>query len=44
LRWLGERVQALGGRFEIAAALPRGVRLLVQLPVPVAEPAVAEPA
>ena len=33
LRWLGERVQALGGRFEIAPASPRGVRLHVRLPL-----------
>jgi two-component system, NarL family, sensor histidine kinase UhpB len=34
LRWLAERVQGLGGRFEIAAAAPRGVRLHVRLPLP----------
>ena len=33
LRWLGERVQALGGRFEIAPASPCGVRLHVRLPL-----------
>lgn len=35
LRWLAERVQGLGGRFEIAPASPRGVRLQVRLPLPV---------
>ena len=34
LRWLAERVQGLGGRFEIAPASPRGgVRLQVRLPL-----------
>ena len=33
LRWLAERVQALHGRFEVAAAAPRGVRLHVGLPL-----------
>jgi two-component system, NarL family, sensor histidine kinase UhpB len=33
LRWLAERVQALGGSFEVAPALPRGVRLHVRLPL-----------
>ncbi len=33
LRWLAERVQGLGGSFEIAPAAPRGVRLHVQLPL-----------
>ena len=37
LRWLAERVQALRGRFEIAAAAPRGVRLQVCLPLPAGE-------
>jgi two-component system sensor histidine kinase UhpB len=32
LRWLGERVQGLGGRFEVAPRLPQGTRLLVHLP------------
>ena len=32
LRWLAERVEALGGRFQIEAASPRGVHLQVQLP------------
>ncbi|MFO1270084.1 MAG: HAMP domain-containing protein [Rubrivivax sp.] len=32
LRWLGERVQGLGGRLEIGPAQPRGVALEVQLP------------
>lgn len=36
LRWLGERVQGLGGRFELAAAAPRGTRLTVRLPLPAA--------
>lgn len=34
LRWLAERVQGLGGSFEIAPASPRGVRLQVRLPLP----------
>lgn len=34
LRWLAERVQGLGGSFEIAPASPRGVRLHVRLPLP----------
>ena len=34
LRWLAERVEALGGRFSIEAALPRGVHLQVRLPLP----------
>jgi two-component system, NarL family, sensor histidine kinase UhpB len=38
LRWLGERVQSLGGRFEIGAVPPRGVRLLVSLPAPMPLP------
>ena len=33
LRWLAERVQGLGGRFEITPAAPRGVRLNVRLPL-----------
>jgi two-component system sensor histidine kinase UhpB len=32
LRWLAERVEALGGHFSIEAALPRGVHLQVRLP------------
>ena len=32
LRWLAERVEALGGRFLIEAASPRGVHLQVRLP------------
>jgi two-component system, NarL family, sensor histidine kinase UhpB len=40
LRWLAERVHGLGGRFEIAPASPRGVRLTVGLPLSVSvEPA-----
>jgi two-component system sensor histidine kinase UhpB len=34
LRWLAERVQGLGGSFELVPAEPRGVRLTVQLPLP----------
>ncbi len=34
LRWLAERVEALGGHFSIAAAEPRGVHLQVRLPHP----------
>jgi two-component system sensor histidine kinase UhpB len=33
LRWLAERVEALGGAFHVEAAAPRGVRLQVQLPL-----------
>ena len=33
LRWLAERVEALGGRFSIEAANPRGVHLQVCLPL-----------
>ena len=33
LRWLAERVEALGGRFSIEAADPRGVHLQVRLPL-----------
>ena len=33
LRWLAERVQGLGGSFEITPALPHGVRLNVSLPL-----------
>ena len=40
LRWLTERVEALGGEFRIEAAVPRGVRLSVRLPLVAA--AVAE--
>jgi two-component system, NarL family, sensor histidine kinase UhpB len=32
LRWLAERVQGLGGSFELVPAPPRGVRLTVLLP------------
>ncbi len=32
LRWLAERVQGLGGSFELAPAAPHGVRLTVRLP------------
>ena len=35
LRWLAERAESLGGKFEIAAAAPRGVRLQVRLPLSV---------
>jgi two-component system sensor histidine kinase UhpB len=34
LRWLAERVEALGGQFSIEAASPRGVHLQVRLPLP----------
>ena len=33
LRWLGERVQAVGGAFEIGPAAPGGVRLEVRVPL-----------
>jgi two-component system, NarL family, sensor histidine kinase UhpB len=33
LRWLTERVEALGGALVVEPAQPRGVRLLVQLPI-----------
>jgi two-component system sensor histidine kinase UhpB len=33
LRWLAERVEALGGSFSIEAARPRGVHLQVRLPL-----------
>ena len=33
LRWLAERTQSLGASFEIAPAVPRGVRLQVRLPL-----------
>ncbi|MDQ1429540.1 MAG: two-component system, NarL family, sensor histidine kinase UhpB, partial [Actinomycetota bacterium] len=33
LRWLTERVEALGGTLRLEPALPRGVRLLVQVPL-----------
>ena len=33
LRWMAERVEALGGRFLIEPASPRGVRLQVRLPL-----------
>ena len=32
LRWLAERVEALGGRYDITAAQPHGARLTVQIP------------
>jgi two-component system, NarL family, sensor histidine kinase UhpB len=34
LRWLGERVQGLGGQFELAAAEPQGTLLTLRLPLP----------
>jgi two-component system sensor histidine kinase UhpB len=34
LRWLAERVQGLGGSFELVPARPRGVKLTVLLPLP----------
>jgi two-component system, NarL family, sensor histidine kinase UhpB len=33
LRWLAERVEALGGHFSIEPAMPRGARLQVRLPM-----------
>ena len=33
LRWLAERVEALGGEFRVEPASPRGVRLQVRLPL-----------
>ena len=33
LRWLAERVEALGGEFRVEPATPRGVRLQVRLPL-----------
>ena len=33
LRWLAERVEALGGRFALAAVDPHGVRLVVRVPL-----------
>jgi two-component system, NarL family, sensor histidine kinase UhpB len=44
LRWLGERVEALGGSFAIEPAAPRGVQLKVQLPLHAAEATRAAPA
>lgn len=38
LRWLSERVEALGGAFEIGPAPTRGVLLQVRLPLPAARP------
>ncbi|WP_457334500.1 histidine kinase [Rhizobacter sp. P5_C2] len=35
LRWLAERVQGLGGSFELLPHSPQGVRLAVRLPMPV---------
>jgi len=43
LRWLGERVQGLGGRFELVAAAPTGTRLSVRLPLPAATQPEARP-
>jgi len=34
LRWLGERVQSLGGQFALAPVSPQGTRLTVRLPLP----------
>lgn len=39
LRWLAERVHGLGGRVELAAAMPRGAQLDVWLPREAVEPA-----
>lgn len=33
LRWLAERVEALGGRFDLDAIAPHGVRLTVRVPL-----------
>ena len=33
LAWLAERVEGLGGRFEVANAQPRGVRMHIHLPM-----------
>ena len=33
LRWLAERIEALGGSFRIGAAVPRGVTLQIRLPL-----------
>ena len=33
LRWLGERVEGLGGTLRLEAAAPHGVRLSVSLPL-----------
>ncbi len=38
LRWLAERVQSLGGRFEITSVQPTGVRLQVRLPTSMTKP------
>ncbi|HEY8710459.1 MAG TPA: histidine kinase, partial [Burkholderiaceae bacterium] len=43
LRWLAERVQALGGQFEIAAAAVSGVRLQVRLPLKAAMNSLSTP-
>ncbi len=36
LRWLGERVQGLGGQFDLSPAEPNGTLLTVRLPLPAA--------
>jgi two-component system sensor histidine kinase UhpB len=36
LRWLAERVEALGGSLQLADAQPHGVRLVVRVPLPAA--------
>jgi two-component system sensor histidine kinase UhpB len=41
LRWLAERVQGLGGSFELVSITPHGVRLTVRLPSPTEEVAPA---
>ena len=38
LRWLAERVETLRGELRIEPALPHGVRLVVQVPLPVPVP------
>jgi two-component system sensor histidine kinase UhpB len=42
LRWLSERVEALGGVVEVGPAPSRGVLVQVQLPLPAAQVAEAE--
>lgn len=44
LRWLAERVQGLGGSFELVSIAPRGVRLTVRLPPPTPQPTEVTPA
>ena len=37
LRWMRERVQALGGSFMLQPALPQGTQLILRLPLPATE-------